>query len=121
MTAQIRYKSLCFRRDRERHKFSCFVCDSGIFVYKADGDRTGILGVSWMLAVDLHNQHARLKDIRVGPYANRSFSCTHPMQALLGFRLGYQNPLKAAGRVDALCWGHITSEKSRLALRRLPE
>jgi hypothetical protein len=39
----------------------------------------------------------------------------------LGFRLGYRNPLKAAGRVDALCWGHITSKKSRLALRRLPE
>jgi hypothetical protein len=39
----------------------------------------------------------------------------------LGFRLGYRNPLKAAGRVDALCWGHITSKKSQLALRRLPE
>jgi hypothetical protein len=38
----------------------------------------------------------------------------------LGFRLGYQNPLKAAGRVDALCGGHISSRKSRLALRRLP-
>ncbi len=39
----------------------------------------------------------------------------------LGFRLGYRNPLKAAGRVDALWWGHITSKKSRAALRRLPE
>jgi hypothetical protein len=38
----------------------------------------------------------------------------------LGFRLGYKNPLKAAGRVDALCRGHISSKKSRLALRRLP-
>ena len=38
----------------------------------------------------------------------------------LGRRLGYQNPLKAAGRVDALCWGHITSRKSRAALARLP-
>ena len=39
----------------------------------------------------------------------------------LGFRLGYQNPLKAAGRVYALCNGHLTSAKSRAALRRLPE
>src|ERR1043165_7182278 len=38
----------------------------------------------------------------------------------LGFRLGYQNPLKAAGRVHALCDGHITSTKSRRALPRLP-
>ena len=39
----------------------------------------------------------------------------------LGFRLGYHNPLKAAGRVDALCGGHVTSAKSRDALTRLPE
>jgi hypothetical protein len=39
----------------------------------------------------------------------------------LGIRLGYQNPLKAVGRVDALCWGHISSKKSGIALRRLPE
>src|SRR5271167_382603 len=39
----------------------------------------------------------------------------------LGFRLGYRNPLKAAGRVDALCWGHISSKKSGMALHRLPE
>jgi hypothetical protein len=39
----------------------------------------------------------------------------------LGFRLGYRNPLKAAGRVDALCDGHLTSAKSQAALRRLPE
>ena len=38
----------------------------------------------------------------------------------LGFRLGYQNPLKASGRVDALCDGHITSQKSRAALDGLP-
>ena len=38
----------------------------------------------------------------------------------LGFRLGYQNPLKA-GRVDALCDGHLTSRKSQRALARLPE
>jgi hypothetical protein len=38
----------------------------------------------------------------------------------LGRRLGYQNPLKAAGRVDALCCGHVTSRKSRAALARLP-
>ena len=49
------------------------------------------------------------------------------MQALgldrqaLGFRLGYQNPLKATGRVDALCNGQIRSAKSRAALQRLPE
>ena len=40
----------------------------------------------------------------------------------LGFRLGaYKNPLKAAGRVHALIDGHITTEKSRRALARLPE
>jgi len=39
----------------------------------------------------------------------------------LGFRLGYQNPLKAAGRVYALCDGHLKSRKSRAALDRLPE
>jgi hypothetical protein len=39
----------------------------------------------------------------------------------LGSRLGYHNPLKAAGRVDALCNGHLTSAKSQGALRRLPE
>ena len=37
----------------------------------------------------------------------------------LGFRLGYQNPAKAAGRVYALCDGHIASRKSRSALGRL--
>ena len=39
----------------------------------------------------------------------------------LGFRLGYLNPLKASGRVDALCSGHLTSTKSRAALTRLPD
>src|SRR3954470_25031495 len=39
----------------------------------------------------------------------------------LGFRLGYKNPAKAAGRVDALCWGHLTNRKSRAALARLPD
>src|SRR5215204_4416158 len=43
-------------------------------------------------------------------------------QKALGFRLGsFQNPLKAAGRVHALVDGHITSQKSRRALARLPE
>lgn len=37
----------------------------------------------------------------------------------LGFRLGYQNPAKAAGRVRALCDGQLTSPKSRLTLFRL--
>jgi hypothetical protein len=37
----------------------------------------------------------------------------------LGFRLGYQNPRKAAGRVHALCDGQITSAKSRGGLSRL--
>jgi hypothetical protein len=37
----------------------------------------------------------------------------------LGLRLGYQNPAKAAGRVHALCDGHIFSRKSRGALSRL--
>src|SRR5215217_3456966 len=39
----------------------------------------------------------------------------------LGFRLGYTNPLKAAGLVDALCSGFLISPKSRAALGRLPE
>jgi hypothetical protein len=39
----------------------------------------------------------------------------------LGFRLGYKNPAKAAGRVNALCWGHLTNRKSRAALSRLPD
>jgi hypothetical protein len=42
-------------------------------------------------------------------------------RAALGLRLGYRNPAKAAGRVYALCDGHITSTKSRAAIRRLPE
>ena len=42
-------------------------------------------------------------------------------RAALGLRLGYRNPAKAAGRVYALCDGHITSTKSETALRRLPE
>jgi len=42
-------------------------------------------------------------------------------RAALGLRLGYRNPAKAAGRVYALCDGHITSTKSKNALRRLPE
>ena len=41
-------------------------------------------------------------------------------RAALGLRLGYQNPAKAAGRVYALCDGHITSTKSKTALHRLP-
>jgi hypothetical protein len=41
-------------------------------------------------------------------------------RAALGLRLGYQNPAKAAGRVYALCDGHITSTKSKTALNRLP-
>jgi hypothetical protein len=39
----------------------------------------------------------------------------------LGLRLGYQNPLKAAGRVYALCHGNLKNRKSRTALDRLPE
>jgi hypothetical protein len=39
----------------------------------------------------------------------------------LGYRLGYGNPLRAAGRVHALCYGHLTSRKSRNALTRLPD
>jgi hypothetical protein len=42
-------------------------------------------------------------------------------RAALGLRLGYRNPAKAAGRVYALCDGHITSTKSKAALERLPE
>lgn len=37
----------------------------------------------------------------------------------LGFRLGYKNPAKAAGRILALCDGQIFSLKSRSALARL--
>jgi hypothetical protein len=39
----------------------------------------------------------------------------------LGLRIGYQNPAKALGRIEALCLGHITSKKSRDALSRLPD
>lgn len=39
----------------------------------------------------------------------------------LGFRLGYRNPARAAGRVHALCDGHIASRKSRSALDRLAD
>jgi hypothetical protein len=38
----------------------------------------------------------------------------------LGSRLGYSNPAKAAGRVYALCEGHLDNRKSRVALTRLP-
>ena len=38
----------------------------------------------------------------------------------LGFRLGYQNPIKGA-RVRALCDGHLTNRKRKVALARLPE
>ncbi len=38
----------------------------------------------------------------------------------LGLRLGYKNPAKAAGRVHALCWGHLDNPRSRSALTRLP-
>ena len=37
----------------------------------------------------------------------------------LGFRLNYCNPTKAAGRVAALCNGHLNNPKSRAALDRL--
>jgi hypothetical protein len=37
----------------------------------------------------------------------------------LGFRLGYQNPARAAGRVHALCQGYLASRKSKSALGRL--
>ena len=39
----------------------------------------------------------------------------------LACRLGYGNPIKAAGRVHALCYGHLTSRKSQNALKRLPQ
>ena len=39
----------------------------------------------------------------------------------LGFRLGYQNAAKAAGRVYALCDGQLVNRKSKAALARLPE
>lgn len=38
----------------------------------------------------------------------------------LGFRLNYRNRAKGAGRVAALCNGHINNRKSRAALLRLP-
>ncbi len=38
----------------------------------------------------------------------------------LGFRLGYRNPAKAAGRVYALCDGHLANRRSKAALARLP-
>jgi hypothetical protein len=39
----------------------------------------------------------------------------------LGFRLGYRNPAKAAGRVYALSDGHLANRKSQAALARLPD
>jgi hypothetical protein len=39
----------------------------------------------------------------------------------LGFRLGYRNPAKAAGRVYALCDGHLANHRSKAALARLPD
>ena len=39
---------------------------------------------------------------------------------VLGLRLGYQNAAKAAGRVYALCDGHLANRKSKAALARLP-
>ena len=39
----------------------------------------------------------------------------------LGFRLGYRNPAKAAGRVYALCDGHLANRRSKAALARLPQ
>ena len=39
----------------------------------------------------------------------------------LGIRLGYSNSAKAAGRVYALCDGHLESRRSKAALARLPE
>ena len=38
----------------------------------------------------------------------------------LGYRLGYTNPIKAAGRVQALCDGFIDTRKSLRAMHRLP-
>jgi hypothetical protein len=38
----------------------------------------------------------------------------------LGLRLAYKNPAKAAGRVHAICAGHLNSRKSQAALARLP-
>jgi hypothetical protein len=38
----------------------------------------------------------------------------------LGFRLGYRNSVKAAGRVYALCEGHLANRRSKAALARLP-
>ena len=39
----------------------------------------------------------------------------------LGLRLGYSNPVKAVGRVYALCEGYLDNRKSRSALRRLAD
>ena len=39
----------------------------------------------------------------------------------LGFRLGYSNPAKAAGRVYAICEGYLDNRKSRAALVRLAD
>lgn len=38
----------------------------------------------------------------------------------LGYRLGYCNPIKAAGRVQALCDGFVDNRKGLRALHRLP-
>jgi len=40
---------------------------------------------------------------------------------VLGIRLGYRNPAKAAGRVQALCDGNLARRKNQAALARLPD
>ncbi len=42
-------------------------------------------------------------------------------QQELGFRLGYSNPVKAGGRIYALCEGYLDNGKSRAALVRLAD
>ncbi len=39
----------------------------------------------------------------------------------LGFRLGYSNPAKACGRVQAICEGYLENRKSRAALVQLAD
>jgi hypothetical protein len=65
------------------------------------------------IGVDIRSPLARLIHLRMLQLGIDS-------QAL-GFRLGYQNPAKATGRVYALCDGHLANRKSKAALLRLPD
>ena len=60
-----------------------------------------------------HHQALRSSRPSKGPLARPSKSVI--------VLIGYQNPIKGAARVRALCDGHLTNRKRKVALARLPE